>query len=113
MVDPETMTAEERAEALLEDEIMKAWSGLLHQQAGRLILWTILDKCGQFNFDCIGGEADILNRGRQQIGGELLRDFVFPHGMGPYTDMLLEAEKRDERLILAAKLTEKNNEKEE
>lgn len=107
------ITPEEEARALLDEEIQNAWHGLLKQEAGRLILWSIMDKCGCFNFDHYGGEVDIINRGRQQIGGELLTEFVFPHGMKFYTDMMLEADIREDRLRLASSLTKTQDEQEE
>ena len=106
------LTSEEKAQALLDAEIQHAWIGLLSQEAGRLILWSILDKCGCFAFPHYGDSTDTLMRGRQQIGSELLQDHVFPHGMSFYTDMLLEAEAREQRLQMAAEQTEAENEDE-
>lgn len=104
------MSPEEKAQAMLDDEIQLAWRGLVSQEAGRLILWSILDKCGCFAFPHYGNSTDTLMRGRQQIGAELLQDHVFPLGMAFYTDMLLEAEARDQRLQVAAEQTEAENE---
>lgn len=103
----------EKVQTLLDMELQEAWRSMLSVETGRLILWSILDKCGCFNFNHYGGELDILNRGRQQIGGELLRDFVFPQGMQVYADMLLEAEMRDKRLNLAAEIEETEDEETE
>lgn len=110
--DLDDLTPEEKAQALLDAEIQRAWLGLLSQEAGRLILWSILDKCGCFAFPHYGDSTDTLMRGRQQIGSELLQDHVFSHGMSFYTDMLLEAEARDQRLQMAAEQTEAENEDE-
>lgn len=101
------MTVEEKAQAFLDAEIEQAWLGLLNQEAGRLILWSILDKCGCFSFPHYGDSMDTLIRGRQQIGAEVLQDHVFPHGLKFYTDMLLEAEAREQRAQVAARQEEK------
>lgn len=106
------MDQEQRAHELLEIEVSEAWEALVSHPAGRLVIWSILDKCGCFNFDHFGGEADLINKGRQQIGGEILRDHVFPFGMRAYTDLLLEAEERDKRLIDAGRATDIDNEAE-
>lgn len=105
---------EDIARSILNEEIETAWQGLLVQPAGRLILWSILEKCGMFNFDHYGTDQDVIHKGRQQVGSELLRDFVFPHGMKGYTETLLEAEDRDlriERAISADETTDDEGEK--
>lgn len=90
---------------LVEEEMLKhcaeAWERLLGTEDGRLILWSILDLCGLQNFAFNGNAADTLMKGRQQIGAELLVNYVYPLGQGVYCKMLLEAEARDKRLQLA------------
>lgn len=108
----EVLTPEEKAEALLAQEIADAWFEMINTKSGRLVLWSILEKCGTMDFSHYGGEIDILRKGRQQIGSELLSDYVFPYGVAPYTDMLLEAEIRDQALELAAAQTEREKENE-
>lgn len=105
MIDEEK-TPLERLEIALEEEIEQAWKGLLKQEAGRLILWSILDKCGLFSFPHYGDSTDTLLKGRQQVGSQILADHVFPHGMKYYTDMLLEAEERENRILIAQRQTE-------
>lgn len=82
----------------IDADIQTAWDALMSNEAGRLILWSILDKCGCFAFPHYGTSEDALHRGRQQIGSELLNDYVFVNGMRGYTDMLLEAEAREKRV---------------
>tara|TARA_R110000850_G_scaffold23358_1_gene69075 strand:- start:11741 stop:12079 length:339 start_codon:yes stop_codon:yes gene_type:complete len=101
---------EDIARATLDEEIINAWRGMVVQPAGRLILWSILEKCGVFNFDHYGNDQDVIHKGRQQVGSELLRDFVFPHGMQLYADMLIEAEDRDRRIEMAIATDEKTDE---
>ncbi len=99
--DEEEKAREEQVQKALQDEIDRAWSALLQQPAGRLILWSILDKCGLQNFPVLGEPWDTINKGRQQIGNEILEECVYPVGMSVYTQMLLEAEERDQRLQAA------------
>jgi len=106
----EELDAEQKAMALLDLDIQNAWNGLIEQPAGRLILWSILNKCGNFSFPHYGDSTDVLLRGRQQVGQELLEEFVLHRGMKYYTDMLLEAEARQERLDQAAEQTDRDNE---
>lgn len=101
---------EVEVEERMEKEIANAWQDLLATESGRLILWSILDKCGCHNFDFYGTDLDTLNRGRQQIGGEILRDFVFPAGVSVYAEMLVEAEIREKVLRQAAELDQKEEE---
>lgn len=98
MSDETEKTHEEKISEALEGQIALAWKGLIAQPAGRLILWSILDKCGVADFPFFGNSTDALLRGRQQIGAEILEEYVYPHGMGAYTDMILEAEERQNRI---------------
>ncbi|WP_316859941.1 hypothetical protein [uncultured Cohaesibacter sp.] len=84
-----------------EEELQNAWSGLLNQAAGRLILWSILDLTGYSNHEFFGDERDSFANGKRSVGGDVLERFVFPHGMKFYTDMLLEAEQRNKQILRA------------
>lgn len=92
---------DQRVREQLDLEIQKSWDALINHEAGRLIVWSILDKCGNFNFDFFNSDFDILMKGRQQIGAEILRDFVFSDGMDAYTKILTEADERMSRLEAA------------
>lgn len=98
MADDLEMTEAEKVDVLLKQEIGNAWASLIGTYPGRLVLHSILDRCGVNDFAFYGGEMDALMRGRQQIGGEILEEFVYPNGMENYTTMILEAEERQKRL---------------
>jgi len=83
---------------MLEAQIDEAWDWMLRDPRGKLVLWSMLDKCGLFSFPHYGNSMDALMRGRQQVAAETLADYVFPRGMKVYTDMLLEAEHRQKLL---------------
>ena len=83
-----------------------------------MVLHSILDKAGISKvgsgmFMHFGSDQDVLLRGRQQVGGEILDEFV--HAINPeaYYDMLKEADARDNELRIAAKLTETEGDKED
>lgn len=92
---------EELAEAVdikRQEMINGAWAALLETEQGRLILWSIIDRCGGNQFPHFNDGRDQVFLGRQQVGSEVLRDHVFPLGMRYYTDMLLEAETLQQNL---------------
>jgi len=110
------MTAVSNLDAVhkeLRDELMDAWQQMLSTEGGRLILWSILDKSCHDAVDFYDNGHDALLRGRQQVGAEILNDFVTPLGIKSYADMLVEAEKRDKRLQIAVEADEKNQTEDE
>lgn len=84
-----------------EDELSRLWIELISNENGRRLLHSILEKCQMMNFGHFDSGYDVLLKGRQQVGAEILGDFVFPNGMQFYTDMLLEAEVRLKNLEVA------------
>lgn len=95
-----------------------AWRDLLSTEAGRWVLWSILDKAGIAKpgaamFVHFGTDSDLILRGRQQVGGEILDEFV--HGEVPeaFYDMMKEADDRESRLRMAEKQTETEDEQED
>lgn len=94
-------TREDVVEAMLQQEVDEAWQWLLSQPKGKIILWSILDKCGLQSFPFYGNSHDALHRGRQQVGSDILANHVYPLGMKTYTDMLLDAEERQQKLEAA------------
>lgn len=103
---------------LQEQNLHSAWDALLSHEAGRLVLWSILDKAGiakvgSSMFLHFGTDQDALLRGRQQVGAEILDDYV--HAIRPeaYFDMLKEADIRNDALRIAEALTETEGDDEE
>lgn len=106
---PHLQVAQEMERQMVRD----AWRDLMATESGRLIMWSILDKAGMFVFPHYGDSTDTLLRGRQQIGSELLNDYVFPNGVAAYTDLLLEAEARKQRLDVIAEQEARKEEEDE
>ncbi len=112
-VDKKELSREEIVEAMLQQQIDEAWGWLLSDPRGKLILWSVLDKCGLQNFTFNGNAWDALFKGRQQVGAEILAHHVYPFGMTVYTEMLLEAEERQKQLEAAIDETDAANNTEE
>ena len=89
------------------DTLQNVWREMLGTEAGRLILWSILDTCGIAKvgagmFPVLTPDGQNVLLGRQQVGGELLDDFVHDNDRAAYNQMLIEADNRAERLRIAA-----------
>lgn len=112
------LTHLEKAQTLQEKNLMAAWRAMLSHEAGRLVLWSLLDKAGIAKvgagmFMHFGSDQDALLRGRQQLGGEVLDEFVHSNDPVAYFVMLKEADERDDELRIAAELTETEGNEEE
>ena len=88
-----------------------AWAAFLDHEAGRLVLWSILDlagigRLGAGMFPHFGTDQDALLKGRQQVGAEILDNFVYDCAPDAYITMLQEAETRADALRIAAERTE-------
>ena len=108
----------EKAQELQEKNLLAAWRAMLSHEAGRLVLWSILDKTGIAKvgagmFVHFGSDQDALLRGRQQVGGEILDEFIHTNDPEAYYVMLKEADDRDYELRKAAELTETEGEQED
>lgn len=106
------MDQEKEKAKIIEDElnrrISEAWDFVLDDERGRLVLWSVLDKCGLFSFPFYGNSHDAVHRGRQQVADDILTSHIYPKGMKVYTDMLLEAEARNAVLERAIEEDDKN-----
>ena len=111
MIDEDEDKRKKQVDELVADEMRKeienAWSSMLQTPSGRLIAWSILDRCNLGDTTFNGNVHDTLNKGRQQIGSEILDEYVYPMGISVYCEMLKEAEIREKRLEQAVKHTEK------
>lgn len=110
MSQDEDDTREAQVREMLDKEIGEAWDWLLNDPKGLLILWSILDRCGLHSFPHYGNQMDTLHKGRQQIGAELLAEYVFPRGVTIYAQMLVDAEHRHQVLQQAIAETDAKNE---
>lgn len=101
-------TKVDEVQARLEADIQLAWEGLLAQEAGRLIVWSILEKCHLFDTTYTGNAASNFLEGERSIGLKLLQEFILPLGIKKFTRILEEAEEREDRIRRA--LEEENDE---
>lgn len=92
------------------EQVDDVWYHLLSTEGGRLVLHTILEKCGMKDFDHYGNEFDAVRKGQQQVGAMILEDHVYKFGMSFYTQMILENEAREKARKIAMELS---NEEEE
>lgn len=102
----------EKIDELLQRDIDIVWGELLRAPAGRLILWSILEKCHLFETTYTGNAASNFLEGERSVGLKILQERVFPLGMDIYTSMLLEAEAREKRLMDAIKAEDERQMKE-
>lgn len=110
------MSEDDEKAKIIEDELQsridEAWDWLVDDERGRLVLWSILDKCQLFSFPFYGNSHDALHRGRQQVADDILHNYVYSRGMTVYAQMLLEAEARQKTLERAIEEDEKNHNEE-
>lgn len=86
----------------LDREVSTAWAKLLATEEGRLIAWTILDKCHVFSSTYTGNAASNFLEGERNVGLKILQEHVLPFGPHALADMMQEAEDRYTRLQMAA-----------
>ncbi|MEM8839678.1 MAG: hypothetical protein AAGE89_16425 [Pseudomonadota bacterium] len=98
----------DQVQAKLEADIQLAWQGLLAQEAGRLIVWSILEKCHLFETTYTGNAASNFLEGERSIGLKILQDYVLPAGMTKFTKILEEAEEREARIARALEEEDKD-----
>ena len=106
--DEKELSREDTVREQIDQEIDNAWEWFRSDPRGKTVLWSILERCGMQNFTFNGNSWDALMKGRQQVGSDILANNIYPHGMKFYTEMLLEAEERDNRIRAA--IDEKNSE---
>lgn len=110
-------TLYEKTLALHESNLRASWAALLSNEGGRMVLMDILDRAGIAKttaamFTHFGNDTDLLLRGRQQLGAELLDEFVHLSHSADYYKMLKEADDRATKLM-NARISDEMNETEQ
>lgn len=98
----------EKVEAALASELRTAWDAQLATEAGRLVIWSILAKCHLFETTYTGNALSNFLEGERSIGLHILADHVMPQGARFFSDMMIENERRMQRLEDAVRLTKEN-----
>lgn len=102
------MTALRRARA-----IDAAWGKILSDEAGRLVVWSILDRCMLFQQTHHGNDLDGLRAGMREVGLQILQGHVFPHDPRTFASMQVEHAELMDRIQQQVDLeTEKENDDE-
>ena len=83
---------------LLDREIADAWHAVLSTEQGRLVVWSVLERCHLYETTYTGNQLAAFMEGERNIGLSILNDHVFVEGVSLYADMLIEGEARDARL---------------
>jgi hypothetical protein len=100
--DVERNDVDERVLELYRRELINAWAGLLSSDEGRLIAWSILDKCHVFSSTYTGNAASNFLEGERNVGLKVLKEHILPLGPQTLATMMEEAEDRFDRLRAVA-----------
>lgn len=88
--------------ALVDREIEAAWASMLKTEAGRLIAWSILDKCHVFSSTYTGNAGSNFLEGERAVGLKVLKQHIIPFGPHVLAEMMAEASDRHDRLWAVA-----------
>jgi len=100
-LDPED-DVQRRALELLEREIHNAWAAFLSTEEGRMVAWTILDKCHVLSTTYTGNASSNFLEGERHVGLRLLKEHVLTLGPRILAQMMEEADDRFDRLMNTA-----------
>lgn len=90
-----------------------AWARVLSEEAGRLVVWSILDRCLLFQQTHYGNDLDGLRAGMREVGLQILQGHVLPHDPRTFASMQVEHTELMDRIQQQVDLeTEKDNEDE-
>lgn len=87
---------------LFEREMANAWAKFLDSEEGRMIAWSILDKCHVFSSTYTGNAGSNFLEGERSVGLKLLKEHVLPFGPYALAQMMTEASDRFDRLMALA-----------
>lgn len=92
----------EMIERQREATISGAWRDVLDTDAGRLVVWSILERCGIFQITTSGSPLDGWRAGFRDAGLAILAERVFPHDTRTFAAMQLEHAEMMQRIQLHA-----------
>lgn len=83
------------------ERLASAWTSVLEQPEGRLIMWDLINRCG-VNAPVLS-EAGTMQwlEGRRSVGMELISSYLAPQGAACHAKMLIEAEARALEMLSA------------
>lgn len=76
------------------DYIDTAWQGLLKTEAGRAVVYSLLEQCQVFRSTYTGNADTNFNEGKRAIGLHVLQERVFPNGARLFALMIDEHEEK-------------------
>ena len=93
---------EERTRELYERRLNNVWSWALSQPEGRFLIWSILDHCHVFGSTYTGNAGSNFLEGERNVGLQILRGHIFPHGHHTLGQLIEEADHRFSELTSIA-----------
>lgn len=92
----------ERVTELIDREIANSWAKLLQEEWGRLLAWSILDKCHIMSTTFTGNSAAAFLEGERSVGLKILKGHILPFGPHVWAQMMTEASDRFDRTLPVA-----------
>lgn len=83
-------------------EVRQAWDAVLRTREGRLVMWSILERCHLFAQTHLGTDLDGLRAGQREVGLMILNERIFPHDVRTFAAMQIEHAELMDRIQLAA-----------
>jgi hypothetical protein len=83
-------------------EVRQAWGTVLGTREGRLVMWSILERCHVFARTYYGNDLDGFREGQREVGLMILNERIFPHDVRTFAAMQIEHAELMDRIQLAA-----------
>ena len=83
-----------------ENSVNAAWQAVLDTPEGRLVMWSILERCGVFQITTSGSSLDQWRAGFRDLGLTVLNERIFPHGVRTFATMQVEHAELMQRIEL-------------
>ena len=103
----------ERAAEKHERELANAWAWLIKQPAGRLVIWSLLDRCHILGSSFTANSAQAFLEGERNIGLVILKEYLLPFDAGVLGDLMREAQDRYDHLTAVAEAEIKREQEEQ
>ena len=99
----------EKVQEQIERDLRAAWGHMLNTPAGRLVVWSILEKCHIFHSTYTGNADTNFREGERSVGLKILNDHIFPLGTEYLGDMMSQNAARIEQIEMAIAEEEQND----
>lgn len=93
---------DQRIQELYDREIHNAWASLMETEGGRLIAWSILDKCHVFSTTYARSADTHFLEGERSVGLKVMKEHILPLGTANLAVIMEEAQDRIDRLRAVA-----------